>query len=149
MLLNRHCDKTMAEYSIVEMLPSAADYNRLRKAVGWGTYREELITHSLPESLFCICALADDKVIAMARILGDAGMVYYVQDVIVLPEFQNRGIGAQMMDRIMEYLRAHAQENTIIGLMSALGKEAFYEKYGFTRRPTGELGSGMTIFWQE
>ena len=124
MLLNRHCDKTMAEYSIVEMLPSAADYNRLRKAVGWGTYREELITHSLPESLFCICALVDDKVIAMARILGDAGMVYYVQDVIVLPEYQNRGIGAQLMDAVMDYLGAHAQHNTIIGLMSGSEKNS-------------------------
>jgi GNAT superfamily N-acetyltransferase len=138
----------MAEYSIVEMLPSAADYNRLRKAVGWGTYREALITHSLPESIYCLCALAGDQVIGMARILGDDGMVYYVQDVIVLPEYQNRGIGAQLMDRIMAYLRTHSQDNTIIGLMSAVGKEAFYEKYGFTRRPTEELGSGMTIFWK-
>ena len=75
-------------------------------------------------------------------------MVYYVQDVIVLPEHQNRGIGTRLMDRIMDYLRVHAHDNTIIGLMSAVGKESFYEKYGFTRRPNDKLGSGMTIFWE-
>jgi len=29
-----------------------------------------------------------------------------------------------------------------------VGKEAFYEKYGFTTRPTDKLGAGMTIFWK-
>ncbi len=53
-----------------------------------------------------------------------------------------------MMDRVMEYIRAHAHQNMIVGLMSAKGKEAFYEKYGFTVRPTEGLGAGMTMFWK-
>jgi len=32
--------------------------------------------------------------------------------------------------------------------MAAAGKEPFYEKYGFTRRPTERLGAGMTQFWR-
>ena len=52
------------------------------------------------------------------------------------------------MDRVMAYIRAHASHNTIIGLMAACGKESFYEKYGFTRRPTERLGAGMTMFWE-
>lgn len=140
-------DMTMREPVIIEMLPCAADYNRLRKAVGWGEYREDVISDSLPHSLYCICALIDEQVIGMARIIGDAGMVYYIQDVIVLPEYQRQGIGTRMMERIMDYLQSHAHQNTIIGLMSAVGKEQFYKKYGFTRRPTEKLGAGMTIFW--
>jgi ribosomal protein S18 acetylase RimI-like enzyme len=84
----------------------------------------------------------------MARIIGDGGMVYYIQDVIVIPDYQRQGIGTQMMDRIMAYIRLHASQSTIIGLMSAVGKEAFYEKYGFMVRPTDKLGAGMTIFWK-
>jgi hypothetical protein len=30
----------------------------------------------------------------------------------------------------------------------SLGKEPFYERYGFTARPNESLGSGMTIFWK-
>ena len=52
-----------------------------------------------------------------------------------------------MMDRVMDYIRTHASHNTIIGLMAAYGKEPFYEKYGFTRRPTERFGAGMTMFW--
>lgn len=43
------------------------------------------------------------------------------------------------------YIRAHASQNSIIGWMSAVGKEAFYEKYGFMVRPTEKLDAGMTI----
>jgi GNAT superfamily N-acetyltransferase len=84
----------------------------------------------------------------MARTIGDGGLVYYIQDVIVLPDYQGRGIGTRMMDRIMAYVRTHARHNSIIGLMAAKGREPFYEKYGFTRRPNDQLGCGMTLFWQ-
>jgi ribosomal protein S18 acetylase RimI-like enzyme len=85
----------------------------------------------------------------MGRVIGDGGMVYYIQDLIVLPEFQGQEIGSKMMDKIMAYISAHASHNTIIGLMSAVGKERFYERYGFTTRPTEKYGAGMTMFWRE
>jgi GNAT superfamily N-acetyltransferase len=133
--------------TIVEALPSAADYNRLRVAVGWAPYAEEVIERALPRSLYCVCAKADGVVVGMARVIGDGGMVYYVQDVIVLPAYQGQGIGRQMMDRIMAYIRGDASPNSIIGLMAAKGKEPFYVRYGLTVRPTERLGAGMTAFW--
>jgi GNAT superfamily N-acetyltransferase len=139
----------MEESTIVEMLPSAEDYNRLRQAVGWATYQVDVIDHSLPHSLYCVCAVINDKTVGMARVMGDAGLVYYIQDVIVEPTWQGRGIGSQLMDNIMAYVRTNAHPNTFIGLMSAKGKEPFYQRYGFTPRPTDTLGCGMTLFWKE
>ena len=133
---------------IIEQLPTPAEYNQLREAVGWGEYQESVIANSLPNTLCCLCVFVENQIIGMARVIGDGGLVYYIQDVVVLPEFQRQGIGTQLMDRIMAYIREHASNNTIIGLMSAVGKEAFYEKYGFTVRPTEEYGAGMTLFWQ-
>jgi ribosomal protein S18 acetylase RimI-like enzyme len=85
----------------------------------------------------------------MARVIGDGGLAFYIQDVVVLPEYQQQGIGTLLMDKVMEYIRAHAQHNSVIGLMAAVGKEAFYEKYGFTIRPNTKLGAGMTLFWRK
>ncbi len=137
----------MNNCTITEKLPSLAQYNQLRQAVGWGIYEEPVIEQSLPNSLYCLCAYCNEQVIGMARVIGDGGMVYYIQDVIVLPEYQRQGIGTQLMDRIMGYIEAHASHNSIVGLMAAVGKESFYEKYGFTKRPNDHLGCGMTIFW--
>jgi GNAT superfamily N-acetyltransferase len=116
--------------TIVEKHPSAADYNRLRQSAGWGAYREEVILRSLPHSLYCLCACADDQVVGIARVIGDAGMVYTIQDVIVRPDYQRQGIGTQLMDRVMDYVRAHANHNSIIGLMAAKDKEFFTNDTG-------------------
>jgi GNAT superfamily N-acetyltransferase len=132
--------------TIVEKLPGPEEYNFLRHAVGWGTYRKDVIEKSLPNSLYCVCAFVMDELVGMARVVGDDGLVYYVQDVIVVPDCQRQGIGAQLMERIMSYIETHASQNSVIGLMSARGKEAFYEKYGFTNRPNDRFGSGMTVF---
>jgi ribosomal protein S18 acetylase RimI-like enzyme len=133
---------------LIETIPSPQVYNQLRQAVGWRPYTLEVIEAALPNSLFCLCARQDGQIVGMARILGDSGLVYYIQDVIVLPAYQRQGIGTCMMDRIMTYIREHAHQNTIVGLMAAKGKEPFYEKYGFVTRPTDSLGSGMTVFWE-
>jgi ribosomal protein S18 acetylase RimI-like enzyme len=139
----------MLECALIETLPSPADYNRLRVAVGWGGYDEDVIRNALPSTLYCVCAFVDEEIVGMARVIGDDGMVFYIQDVIVLPEYQHQGIGTQLMDTVMSFIRAHAHHNTIIGLMAAVGKEAFYEKYGFNVRPDETHGAGMTQFWRE
>jgi ribosomal protein S18 acetylase RimI-like enzyme len=85
----------------------------------------------------------------MARVIGDGGLTYYIQDVIVLPACQRQGLGTRLMDAVMAYLCANAHPGSVIGLMAAHGKEPFYQKYGFVARPTERLGCGMTIFWQQ
>ena len=138
----------MTDCTIVEKLPTAEEYNWLREQVGWRKNPEDVIRKALPNSLYGVCAYQAGQLVGMARVIGDGGLVYYVQDVIVVPQCQRQGIGAQMMDRVMTYIREHASHNSTIGLMSAKGKETFYEKYGFKVRPTEKLGAGMTMFWR-
>ena len=135
-------------YQIIEKLPSPEEYIQLRLLVGWGIHERNVIAQALPNSLYCVCAYADIEIIGMARIIGDGGIAYYIQDVIIKPQYQRQGIGTALMNKIMEYIRMYASENTVIGLMAVKGKEPFYEHYGFTVRPNDKMGSGMTIFWK-
>jgi ribosomal protein S18 acetylase RimI-like enzyme len=136
------------QFTLIEGLPSAENYNRLRAAVGWKVQDLAVVAAALPNSLYGVCAYAQEGLVGMARVIGDGGLVFYIQDVVVLPEYQGLGIGSRMMEAVMTYIRAHANRHSIIGLMAALGKEAFYTRYGFTVRPTEKLGSGMTLFWK-
>jgi ribosomal protein S18 acetylase RimI-like enzyme len=136
------------EIEIIERLPSPDEYNQLRKTVGWGICDHKVIEKSLPNSLYCVCASSGNETVGMARVIGDGGLVYYIQDVIVLPEYQGQGLGAKMMDKVMAYIRGQVKHSAIIGLMSAKGKEPFYERYGFIPRPNENLGSGMTLLWE-
>lgn len=57
------------------------------------------------------------------------------------------GIGT----KIMEYLIAYIEKvpisdcNIMVGLMSAKGKESFYERFGFSKRPNEFQGNGMIL----
>jgi GNAT superfamily N-acetyltransferase len=138
-------DAAAMDVRVEETLPSDEEYNGLRRAVGWGTYDAGVAASFLPRSLYCVCAHRGLGLVGMARVVGDGGLVFSIQDVIVLPEHQGQGIGAMLMDAIMGYVRAHACRGSVVSLMSAKGKEGFYERYGFVRRPNDRLGSGMTI----
>jgi GNAT superfamily N-acetyltransferase len=136
-----HCE-------IIEKLPTAQEYRQMRSLVGWGLHDIAVIERALPNSLYGVCAYSDGTLVGMARVIGDGGLTYYIQDVIVHPDFQRQGIGTLIMDRVMDYISTHASQNSVVGLMAAAGKEPFYEKYGFNRRPNEHMGSGMTIFWK-
>ncbi|GIM30564.1 hypothetical protein CPJCM30710_32300 [Clostridium polyendosporum] len=42
----------------------------------------------------------------------------------------------------------NACSGAVAGLMSPKGKEAFYEKFGFWKRPNENFGHGMIQFWE-
>jgi GNAT superfamily N-acetyltransferase len=137
----------MEDIVLSEECPTPEEYIALRQLVGWTVPDPAAIAPSLRNSYYCVCARARGELVGMARIIGDGGMVYYIQDVIVDPSRQGEGIGKRMMERVMEYIRSHAVQHTIVGLMAARGREEFYERFGFMRRPNEKMGAGMTIFW--
>jgi GNAT superfamily N-acetyltransferase len=93
-----------------------------------------------------IVAYDGEEAVGMARLLHDGGFQAFIVDVVVMPEYQRMGIGKEMINSIIDYIYSHLDEGEIIyvGLMSAKGKEEFYEQFGFTQRPNDSLGSGMT-----
>lgn len=121
-------------------------YNSLRLSIGWTSYSLDQIETGLENSLFSLLVTEGGKPIGMGRIIGDGIMVFYIQDIIVLPEYQKCGVGHEIMTRLMNYINSKAVNNSIIGLMAAVGKERFYEKFGFNQRPNERMGCGMTIW---
>ena len=125
---------------------SAADFNYLRKTAGWHEVEEKQALTGIKNSVFIISALHDGKTVGMARVVGDGGYVMIIVDVIVLPEYQGKGIGRAMMQKVMEYIKNSLQEGqfVFVNLMSAKGRESFYSQFGFDTRPNEKAGAGMT-----
>ena len=122
-----------------------AEYQALRRAVGWPEVDPDGVRIGLARDLYTAVAERGGGTIGCGRIVGDDGIYFYLKDVVVLPEPQGQRIGEALMARLMAYLAAHARESSFIGLMAAAGVEAFYEKYGFTRRP--DHRPGMYRMW--
>ncbi|HLZ56558.1 MAG TPA: GNAT family N-acetyltransferase [Ktedonosporobacter sp.] len=137
----------MHDFSLVEQAPTLDEYQRLRVAVGWGEADALAAQKSIDNTLYWVCVLKDDIVVGCGRVIGDGGLCFYVQDIIVLPAYQGQGWGGRIMEKVMDYVRANAHQGGFVGLMAAKGVEDFYLKYGFMKRPDHRYGPGMILFW--
>lgn len=125
---------------------TAEIYHELRSSVGWMTFNVEQIVQGLSSSLYSLAVFDSEKPVGMGRIVGD-GIYNLICDVVVNPDYQGKGIGTEIMSRLLNYLKEQTPENgrTSIQLIAEIGKEQFYEKFGFESVPNGTSGSGMRM----
>lgn len=126
----------------------AETFRSLTESAGWGKPPVEQVKTALAHSFVTVCAYENAKAVGMARMLGDGALSYFVKDVVVRPDCQQRGIGRQLMEELMNCIReqSHPGWKVSVELMSAKGKEPFYEKLGFEPRPSEHGGCGMFLF---
>jgi len=136
----------MESFKVLEQIPSVEEYNKLKLLVGWDTLSDDNITaRGLNNSLYAVCILQKGQLIGTGRVVGDDGIYFHIQDVIVHPDHQRHGLGKQIMHKLMAYVRARASKHSMIGLMCATGKEGFYHDFGFVSRPGENTGAGMML----
>lgn len=126
--------------AIVERAPTPDEYRRLRASVGWNELSPDGIRAGLSGSLYSVVLERDGEAVGCGRVVGDGGVYFYVQDVIVVPELQGLGWGARIMDAVMDYLDASVRPGSFIGLMAAKDVEGFYRRFGFERRSDDRPG---------
>lgn len=134
------------KYNIKLESPSIEEFLNLRRKIGWGELDFNIAKTSLTNSLFHVTIRDKSKLIGMGRIVGDGAMYFYIQDLIVEPNYQNSGIGSVLMEQIENYLSVAAKKGATIGLLAAKGKEEFYTRYNYVLRPNELLGNGMCRF---
>ena len=133
------------EVEIRNEIVNVKSFKELRKSVGWPLPPDSSIRKSIRNTDYCVTAYVDSDLVGMGRIIGDKSFIFFIADIIVKPAFQGNKIGAKIMHSIMVYIKRNAPENSYITLMAAKGKEEFYEKFGFFKRPTEKFGYGMMI----
>ncbi|MDE6740653.1 MAG: GNAT family N-acetyltransferase [Lachnospiraceae bacterium] len=134
------------QFELADNVLKAEDFIRLKVATGFIERPLQQVEMALKNGLFNVSAICDGKVVGMGRLVGDGAMYWYLQEIVVLPEYQGKGIGKSIVNRLIEYIKSTAIPGTIIdiGLTAVKGKEPFYEKFGFSIRSTG-MGYLMEI----
>ena len=132
----------------IERTPSPKEFNDLTSSVGWGTRKNFIIKEALKNTLYSLCVYDDHKLIGYGRIIGDKTIFLYIQDIMVIPEYQNNHIGSAIMKNLLKQINNYKKINPNIRtyLGASKGKESFYEKFGFVSRPNEDLGSGMILY---
>lgn len=126
---------------------STAEFCKLQESVGFQKLTTKQAETVLANTSFIVNAVYEGKSVGIVRVLTDMLIDAYITDVIVNPDFQGRGLGRQLMDKTLEYLKNNSMENVKLAcsLYANPGKESFYERFGFQKLPNDKYGYGMLL----
>ncbi len=121
------------------------EYNMILDSVGWKKPSERLLKISLKNSM-TVKYTTNGKTVGMARLVTDGGYSGLIMDVVVLPEYQNQGIGKMLINRLLQRKKDQLEEGeeAMIQLLAAPGTISFYNQFGFkVKLTTAEAGMYM------
>ena len=87
-----------------------------------------MLEKAIENSSFLVCAYADTELIALGRAISDGVFTVYFPDLLVKSEWQNKGIGGQMMEIMLKDFEGFHNQVLIAEDEAA---RAFYLKQGF------------------
>ena len=109
----------------------------LYKSVGWLNYTSNpaMLKNAYKNSLKILGAYDADKLVGIIRVVGDGYSIVYIQDMIVLPEYQRKGIGTLLLEKILfEYKNVYQK---VLMTDNTEKTVRFYKTDGFFQETLG------------
>ncbi|MBK5474190.1 MULTISPECIES: GNAT family N-acetyltransferase [Bacillus] len=129
--------KTILKYTI----ESPKDFNELLtmyESLGWNSLKLSVneLEQMCKQSWYTIYVFDDQKLVGMGRVISDGVITGIICGVCVLPEYQSKGIGKEIVERLIRHCE---QKRVIPQLMCVEDLKYYYESIGFE-----EFSIGMT-----
>ena len=108
-----------------DVIPSSKDLVNLYSKSNWPNYIEDdnKLMNAFKNSQIIITVWKDTELIGLLRAITDYNFILYVQDIIVLPEYQCLGIGTNLLNMIKE------KYSNINQLIIIADNDKFLEKF--------------------
>lgn len=119
-----------------DTIPSRDQILNLYANVGWTAYTKDpdLLERAMAKSLKLWTLWDDDQVIGLGRVVGDGESIIYIQDLLVLDNYQKMGLGTRLIQAILEEYKSIRQ---IVLLTDNTSKNIdFYKKNGLVEVST-------------
>lgn len=110
----------------------------LYASVGWTAYTDqpEALKNGFENSLLTLAAYEGEQLLGLIRTVGDGHTIVFIQDILVFPEYQRKGIGSALLKAILDrYSHVRQIELTTDNTLKTI---AFYKFMGF--REMSEIG---------
>lgn len=102
----------------------------LYEKAGWTVYTKNIkkLLFGIQNSSFVYSAWDNKQLIGLIRVLSDDYTICYIQDLLVMEDYQNQGIGQALIQKVLSRYKNVRQ---IILTSDENGPLGFYEKMGF------------------
>ena len=79
------------------------EYLPLYESVGWTAYtdRPHILKEGFAHSLLILAAYEGDRLLGLLRAVGDGYTVIFVQDILVYPQYQRKGVGSALLQALL------------------------------------------------
>lgn len=116
------------------------------ESVGFKTYSKEQVERALKNTMYMVKAVINNEVVGIGRVVGDFSVVCCLSDICVKPEYQKKGIGLKIVNRLKKMIEDGVSkgEKMQIELIPTAGNERFYQKAGFKYKP--DIITGMYLW---
>jgi len=108
----------------------------LRRSVGWNGM-ETGYNNPLMTSFFHVACYDGDKLIGHVDSVSNGVTDAYIQDLTVDPAYQGKGIGTELMNRIIAALKE--KRIYMISVVYEAKLSPFYKRFGFSEMLCGQL----------
>ena len=110
----------------------------LYASVGWTAYtgHPEILRKGFENSMLVLAAYEGDQLLGILRAVGDGHTIVFVQDILVDPAHQRKGVGSALMKTVLERY-SHVRQIQLVTDDTEKTK-AFYRAMGF--RELSEIG---------
>ena len=113
-----------------DVIPKMDALLNLYRDAEWHAYTKDplQLLNAFDHSLKVLTAWDKQQLVGLIRVVGDLYTIIYIQDLLVLKEYQGRGIGSELLNRILDKYDSIRQ----IVVMTEQTKETtrFYKKNG-------------------
>lgn len=105
----------------------------LYAGVGWTAYTDEpeKLREGFAHSLLILAAYEGERLVGLIRVVGDGHTIVWIQDILVHPDYQRRGIGSALIKTVLDRY-AHVRQIEL-ATDDAPETVAFYKSHGFIR----------------
>ena len=108
----------------------------LREAVGRNRM-DYAYENPLMASYCHIAVYQSDQLIGFVNCVSNGVTDAYIQDLMVHPDYQNKGVGTELMNRMIAYLKE--KRIYMISVLYEENLKPFYEKFGFHPMLCGQM----------
>ena len=98
-----------------DALPSRDELVELYASVGWEAYASdpESLEQAVANSTYVACVCDDGRPVGIVRGMSDDVSIFYLQDIVVHPDYQGRGHGKELLEHIVERF-AHVRQKVLL-----------------------------------
>ncbi len=123
------------------------DFITIRKDLNWNNISPNLVKRAIKGSMINISIFDNKKCVGVGRIVGDWALKGMLTDIMVLKEYQNKGVGKLIVTSLIKELEDMVSDGECFQLEASptANNRDFYIKCGLKYKPENQDGVYLWI----